>query len=181
MKRYEVKMMRPMNVEGVDYTPDDVVAIVETDVAIDTLLAALQYRHAKMEEVEEVKLGLQAQSKVEVEPQAEPESAEPDSIIQVDDEPVPVTQPEPSGEPELESEPAVEPEPESADPPEQTDTALATFLADGLDEGTAAALVANSLDVESLKSLIAEGFDLTELDDIGRTRAKRIHDIYGAK
>lgn len=171
MKRYEVKMLRTMIVEGVECTPEIVIGTIETDFAIDTLLAAIQNRNAEAELVG-VEVSVDVADVIQ-----ESESTTLDESAEAT-EPTAEQPTEPTAAELASPEPATPATPAAA--PSQPST-LATFLADGLDEATAQALIANGLDVESIKSLIAEGFELTELEDIGKSRAKKIVKIYGPK
>lgn len=157
MKTFAIYPVKDINIEGTDYTPSDQVGVVTCDVRLATLLGLIQFGHATAEEIDASEL-------MEVEPEAQPEAVD-DSSVNVLDE----------SESDSDDDDTIDYEPSEVEEP-----SVSSFVSDGLDEKISAALIAQGVNTpDELRKLIADGYDLTELDDIGKVRAENILKIYG--
>lgn len=163
-----------------EFTPETQIGVVSVDgVSLMDLLGAIQFHHCKAVEIDEAQLmeldgdeddGLLVS---EVDDGGEVGEDASDEATILDDQP---------GD-ELDSlEDATEP-PAHAIPviPPTTDreSTIHQFIADGLDEKVATSLVDQKFTPDDIRQLIVEGFDLTELEDIGKSRASLLRAIYG--
>jgi hypothetical protein len=169
MKTYAIfpvkNIMLCVDGKAKEFTPEDQVGVVSTDgVSLMDLLGAIQFHHCKAVEIDEEKL--------------------------LEDEPASLTEDEfyaILAEPEADDPPALDDQPEDefdTDPtpptiPADRESTIHQFMADGLDEKVATSLVEQGMTPEDIRQLIAEGFDLTELEDIGKSRAAVLRSLYG--
>lgn len=152
-----------------EFTPEDQVGVVSTDgVSLLDLLGAIQFHHCKAVEIDEAALLDDDLTEADVDAIFDaPEADEPPSSL--DDQP------------EGELDEAIDP-PADAIPvivPTDNESTIHQFIADGLDEKVATSLVEQGMTPEDIRQLIVEGFDLTELEDIGKSRAAVLRSLYG--
>lgn len=158
MKTFAIKLGKEIAVNGVLMPAGYQVAAITGEVDPMTLLGLIQFHHAEVEEVTDADDGDEDGG----------DDSESDSDIE-EDEPVATS--------DAESE--VSQDGEQSAEPQEAAPAAASFLVDGLDEKIAKALESNGVNSpDDVRKLIAEGFDLTELEDIGEVRAKKILEIY---
>lgn len=63
--------------------------------------------------------------------------------------------------------------------PSDVASLTAAFIADGLEEKIANTLAEQKVTPDDIRQMISEGFDLEEIDGIGKVRADKIKAIYG--
>lgn len=164
MKCFAVKLKQETNIEGVLYPAsgdENPIAILTTDVNPITLLGLIQYHHAELVEVADLpdESGDEAEAEDVESAEASNESTGTPHVAEtVTAPPVGATQPVAGGD---------------SQPPA---TPLDEFIAAGLDQKTAEALMKNGIgSVEELTTLLADPeFDLADLDEIGAVRIEKI-------
>ncbi len=143
MKTFAIKLRAPIRISGVDFPGDYQIGAVTSEVNPIDLLGLIQFHHASVEEVtdaadDEIEEGDEAEQ-VEESPVADEQAVDPAA-----DQPflplVEDSQEVGQAQPEIEtpSQPETESQPTEIDDPA---AAIALFVADGLDEKTARALV----------------------------------------
>lgn len=199
MKTYAIFPTKTMtfcvNGEAKQFTPEDQVGVVSVDgVSLMDLLGAIQFHHCKAIELDEAEMlrvvdedgnvvgdGVLVSEVVEVDEEKigkEPINdttlveSQVDSQVKFADNFA--TDPNASSETSTTTAAADADAPE-ASPIEQQ------FIADGIDPKIAFVLAEQGCTPESIRDLIAEGFDLTELESIGKTRAEALLAVYQPK
>lgn len=158
MKTFAIYPVANINIEGTEFTPSDQVGVVTCDIRLATLLGLIQFGHATAEEIDAAELMTLAEANCDPADSIDDVDADEDVGIDVEsvDPPIP------------------------ADVDQDDEPTTDSFVSDGLDEKIAAALLAQGVSTpDDLRKLIADGYDLTELDDIGKVRAEKILEIYG--
>ncbi len=184
MKTFAIKLRAPIRISGIEFPGDYQIGAVTSEVNPIDLLGLIQFHHASVEEVtdaadDEIEEGDEAEQ-VEVESPVADEQAvdlaadQPLLPLVEDSQEVGQAQPEieTSSQPETESQPT-----EIDDPA----AAIALFVADGLDDKTARALVVvNKIaSPDALRAKLAEStFSLADLDEIGQVRQEKILATY---
>ena len=173
LKTYALKLRGPIKVAGIEFGVDDQVGAITCvgDISPHDLLGLVQHHHATLEEV----VGLDSDED-EAELDADEESAR-DGAIEADAD-VAAEQFEQLEEPAREE--AIEVDAVAKTKVDSL-TGIAAFIADGLDEKIARALVeANGIaSPDALRVKLNEAdFDLHDLAEIGDVRAKKILAIY---
>lgn len=177
MKTYAVKLKQETNVEGVKFPADFQIAALTSEVGPLTILGLIQYSHATVEEVTD---SLDDDS----ESSADGDDGEPEAGESVTTPPADEATEEIENSPPDEEQAATPPATPPAGDQQEVgggNDAIAAFVAAGLDQKTAEALVvANKItSIEELTTLLADPeFDLTELDEIGAVRAEKIKAIF---
>lgn len=165
------------------YPADFQVAALTSEVGPMTILGLIQYHHAIVEEVTDSldDEGDTSADGDDGEPEAgesvTPQPGEGDSATDETDD-TDGTESSPPDEESAATPPALPP---AGDQQGEGGDAVAAFIAAGLDNKTAEALViANKItSIEELLTLLADPeFDLTELDEIGAVRAEKIKAIF---
>lgn len=159
-----------MRISGEDFPADCQIGAITSEVNPMDLLGLIQYHHAFIEEVTDAEDDSQEDGEEEQLPLPlvdgdSSEAAEKSATAEAN-------QTEPS---------QLQPEAESQTAPIDDTAAIAKFVADGLDEKTARALVVTNKikSPEELKTKLADAsFNLGELDEIGATRQQKIMAIY---
>jgi hypothetical protein len=163
-----------------EFTPEDQVGVVSTDgVSLMDLLGAIQFHHCKAVEIDEDQLLLDLSvddeieadetNETEQEPATEPETIEGESVDDLEPEDSTLDDQPESG---------IEDTAEFIPTPNNQST-VQKFIADGIDERVANSLVEQGLTPEDIGQLISEGFDLTEIEGIGKSRAAILRSLYG--
>lgn len=159
LKTYAVKLQSAMKIAGIDHAAGEQVAAITCEISPYDLLGLVQHHHAALTEI------------------TGPELPEVAVVAASDDEEV------------ISSEELAIDDTETFDEAEETSSAeavsnadaVAAFIADGVDEKTATALVvANGINgPDALRAKLAEpGFDCIDLAEIGKVRAEKILAIY---
>jgi hypothetical protein len=180
MKTYAIfpvkNIMLCVDGKAKEFTPEDQVGVVSTDgVSLMDLLGAIQFHHCKAVEIDEdqLLLDLPVDEDEGLDDEDQPLEAMPENEAPtLDDQP---------GDELDDLDEATEP-PADAIPitiPADRESTIHQFIADGLDEKVATSLVEQGMTPEDIRQLIAEGFDLTELEDIGKSRAAVLRSLYG--
>lgn len=173
MKTFAVKLRKEMRISGEEFPADCQIGAITSEVNPMDLLGLIQYHHAFIEEVTD----------------AEDDSQEDGDDLPEEQLPLPLVDGDSSEAAEKsataeanQTEPSqLQPEAESQIAPIDDTAAIAKFVADGLDEKTARALVVTNKikSPEELKGKLADPFfNLGELDEIGATRQQKIMAIY---
>jgi len=178
MKTYAIRLKKETTIEGVQYPADFQIAALTSEVGPLTILGLVQYRHAIVDEVTD---SLDDESDAS----ADGDDGEPEAGESVTPQPGDEIDSNPPDEESPATPPAVDQQ--GADGGELSpvvvtnDSAVTAFVAAGLDQKTAEALViANKItSIEELTTLLADpGFDLIDLDDIGVARAEKIKAVF---
>ena len=174
MKTFAVRLIRDTKIEGVDYKANFQVGAITSEVGTQTLLGLLQFGHAVADEITD-----------------SPDGDEDDAGSDADeDQPGDVVEgsaDEPAGDPAGESAESGEETSDQDDgdkPANEGVSPVAEFLAAGLDNKTAEALVdANNIQsLAELQALMADPeFDLLDLEEVGAVRAEKIRAIFAEK
>lgn len=188
MKTYAIFPVRSMNIcldtgETKEFTPEEQVGVVTVNgVPLETLLGCLQFRNCKAIELDEAEMLKVVDDGDEEDGEAYSEG-EPIQVMVTE-----VDQPgvDESESIDLDEESTTLDDTTEFEKPDQSDQSTSTkpydqFIADGLDEKIATVLAEQGCTPESVRGLIAEGFDLIELEDIGKSRAAAILAVYGPK
>lgn len=184
MKTYAIYPTKNITIDGKAFTPEDQVGVASVDdISLLSLLGAIQFHHCKAVEIDEAEV-----LRIDDGDEDEGEDIEAGEGYS-EGEPVEVLVTEVTGgregvelseEPEgsitlAEVEPEAKPFAGSANP------TISLFTADGIDEKIATTLAEQGCTPDSIRGLIAEGFDLTELENIGKSRAAALLAVYGPK
>lgn len=161
LKTYAVKLRSATRIAGIDFHAEEQVAAITCEISPYDLLGLVQHHHAIVEEITD-----EGDEKEQPTLAADPEV----EAIGFESE-------------EAEEQPGDEPEEETTSAEEAISNAdaVAAFMADGLDEKISTALVvANGiLGPDALRTKLAEpGFDVIDLEEIGKVRAEKILAIY---
>lgn len=163
LRTYAVKLRSDMRIAGIDFPANEQVAAITCEINPTDLLGLVQHHHAIVEEITDAADDDEEQSTLAADPEVQSIGFE-------------------SNEAE-EEQPGDEPEEETTSAEEAISNAdaVAAFVTDGLDEKIATALVvANGiLGPDALRAKLAEpGFDVIDLEEIGKVRAEKILAIY---
>lgn len=173
MKTFAIRLKGPRTIEGIEYPADFQIGALTSEVGPLTLLGLVQYRHATIEEVTD-------SLEDDDDSSADGDDGGPEAGGSVTPQP-------PAEHNDIDSDPP--PEESSAEPPADDqqgaggDGPIAAFIAAGLDQKTAEALVvANQItSIDELTALLADPqFNLMDLDDIGSVRAEKIKAVFSA-
>ena len=174
MKTYAVKLKQEQKIEGVIFPAGFQIAALTSEVGPLTILGLIQYRHATVEEVTD-------SLDDDGDTSADGDDGEPEAGESVTTPPADEIENSPPDEEQAATPPAEPPAGDQQEVGGGNDDAIAAFVAAGLDQKTAEALVvANKItSIEELTTLLADPeFDLTELDEIGAVRAEKIKAIF---
>lgn len=168
MKTYVITAKTGFGVNGEKLEPGDEIAVLTSNVSPENLFCWLQFGQAeavlvKDDESEELPIATPEEVGIEDEPASE-DGDGPAANSDVTPEP----QPDDSSEPDGDDSPVGQAEIEAA------------FVADGLDEKIANTLAEQNITPDEIRQMIAEGFDLEEIEGIGKVRAEKIAAIYGS-
>lgn len=168
MKTFVITAKQGFGFNGSKIEPGDELAIVTSNLSPEDLFGWLQFGQARAVMVKDDECG-------------ELPIADGDSF----DEPLQEDGHRPAEESEVtpETQPGDFPddqpqEPESG-PGAGVESIASAFVADGLDEKIANALAEQNITPDDIRGMIAEGFDLEEIEGIGKVRADKIKAIYG--
>lgn len=165
MKTFALILVRDTNIAGVMFPAGFQVGAITSEANPFDLLGLVNFGHAKIEEVTD---------------------AEDDSPSLDEEEPEEVENPEasavePAAAAEQSESAAEDTAEESASSPATQAESIAAFVADGLDEKTARALVVtnNISSPSELKAKLSDAsFNLAELEEIGKSRQEKIMATY---
>ena len=167
MKTFVITAKQGFGFNGAKIEPGDELAIVTSNLSPEDLFGWLQFGQARAVMVKDDEGG-------------ELPIADGDSF----NEPLQEDGHRPAEESEVtpETQPGDFPE-EQQDPeeskPEEAESGVAAFVADGLEEKIAQTLADQNITPDDIRGMIAEGFDLEEIEGIGKVRADKIKAIYG--
>lgn len=174
--------------EAREFTPEEQIGVVTVNgVSLMDLLGALQFHHCKAVELDEAEM-LKVVDDGDEDGEAYSEG-EPIQVMVTEvaatDQPG-VDESDESESIDLDEGSTTLDDTTEFPAPDQSNQSTSTkpfdqFIADGLDEKIATVLAEQGCTPESVRGLIAEGFDLIELEDIGKSRAASIMAVYGPK
>lgn len=167
MRNFVITSKTEQQADGVALKPGDEIAIVSTHgIPLMTVLGMIQFQHADVQEIADDEVNALADA---------PDSDDPGNEADADPEKADANDSDTNNESDDDKGNS---ESEEAETTEEGVKVLEEFTSLGLDEKIAHTLVELGETPESIGQKAKEGYDLCELEGIGKVRADKILDLF---